>query len=208
MAKYPVTQEEYNILLREYKRLGLILENVEIVSRAQKLESDKLPQIRGVSGILNQDKMKALFGVNYKNILYYTFETGRWNKSNYLGCQIWNGRYNTSNVKKIKQNIEERYNYLEILGVAVMPVSLKKYKNAVTGTIIENPKYMAKGLGVVGAVICRDRRFGQIMGVAGNWIMIDAYKSTDDLVQAAVSRFAVECVMNWEFCTNLMQYYK
>ena len=67
---------------------------------------------------------------------------------------------------------------------------------------------MAKGLGVVGAVICRDRRFGQIMGVAGNWIMIDAYKSTDDLVQAAVSRFAVECVMNWEFCTNLMQYYK
>ena len=208
MAKYKMTQEEYNILVREFRRLGEKLENAEIIKPTKQKNEDRLPRVRGMSGRLDTENMRVLFGAKYKKVLFYNFETNMWNKKEYLGCPIYNVRYNTLNVKKIKQCIEERYNYLEILGVAVMPISLEKYKDFMTGSIVSEPKFNANGLGAVGAIVCRDRRFGQIMGVDGNWIMVESYPTTQDLVQAAVSRFAVECVMNYHFMTELMEYYK
>ncbi len=210
MAKYKMTQEEYNILVREYHRLSEKLENAEIIKPAKKTSEDCLPKVRGMSGRLDTGKLRLLFGTNYRNILFYNFETSTWNKKEYLGYPIWNVRYNTLNVKKIKKHIEESkdYRHLEVLGVAVMPISLKKYKDFAFGTVISNPKFSSKGLGVVGAIVCRDRRIGQIMGLDANWVMVESYPTTQDLVQAAASRFAVECVKDYYFLQDFMEYYK
>ena len=202
MKKYKMTQEEYNLLKKEFNKLKKMLDNVEIV-KPDKGETAK--QLISC-GLLDDNVMQALFGINYKNILFYNFQINTWNTKEFMGYKYgFHERYVTANVKAFKRTFDELFckSGLELLACVVMPVSLQKYP-CLTGCVINKPVFKANGRGVVGTVVCRDMVSGDLVSLRDRWIGVAGYKSVPELVQAGMSRFAVEGARNYPFIQTLM----
>lgn len=198
MAKYKMTQEEYNILLREYKRLGQMLENVEIVKKPIPLE----PHMIDMFGRLDAGTMQRLFGKNADNIWYYNFDAGKWCANGLLENGFFHVRYNTTNVKVFKRVIEEENKNIEVAACVVMPV--EGDGSAIeTGAIVKKPRFCFGGLGAVATLVCRDKATKQFMKPF-DWIWVDLYSSKYQCMQAAMSRFAVEGARNYYFRQTLL----
>ncbi len=201
-----MTQEEYNLLKKEFNKLKKLLDNVEIV------RSDKRGTAKQLNScdLLDDNVMQVLFGINYKNILFYNFQTNTWNTKEFLGYKYgFHERYVTANVKEFKRAFDELFckSGLELLACVVMPVSLQKYP-CLSGCVINKPVFKPNGRGVVGTVVCRDKVSGKLLSLGDRWIGVAGYKSVPELVQAGMSRFAVEGVRNYPFLETLMGHYR
>ncbi|MBR5153170.1 MAG: hypothetical protein IKW57_00010 [Alphaproteobacteria bacterium] len=119
--------------------------------------------------ILTDSKMQELFGVNYKHILYYNFDTEQWNANKYQGFVLLNQDIDSAAARYMQQNLQavKGFEDKEIVAVATMLVAQKHRGN---GAIVSKPIFNAGGCSVVGTVVCRDRLTGQILPVSNKWI--------------------------------------
>lgn len=201
MAKYKMTKYEYNLLEREYRRLGMMLENAEII-----LPNGRPKNFVDLSGVLDEEKFKQLMGNNSGNVWYYNFDNNKWYTNNLVTDGFFHKRYNTTNVKELKRVIDAQYSDIEVAGCVVMPVSTQKYP-LLSGNIIHNPVFCQDGLGAVGTVVCRDAKSKQFIQIVG-WIGLAEYESKYQVMQAAMSKLAVECARNYTFRQTLLGKYK
>ena len=84
MADYKISQADYNILknaisVLERKIIGV--ERVAALANAKRVLERIKPLEMIVNGreILTDDKMRDLFGENYNGILFYNFDSKKWN---------------------------------------------------------------------------------------------------------------------------------
>ncbi len=156
-------------------------------------------------GTLDEDKMKVLFGRNYKNIVYYNCDTGVWSADSYLGHEIENLRYHTANVKAFKKAVEGEYAKLEMAACAIMAVKKGQFPDVAHQILIRNPQFNARGTGAVGMVVCRDRQTGQLIKIPNRWIGVAGFRSKTELIQQVMSRFAVQGARDYFFRHRIME---
>lgn len=201
MAKYKVTQEEYNLLQKEYRRLGEMLENVEIIK-----PQTQWAQLSPVCGMLDLRKASILLQEKANKVWYYNFDNNTWIMNNLVQDGFFHRRYNTTNVQAFKRVVEEENKNLEVAGCVVMPVDWQKCGVGV-GTLTSNPVFMKDGTGAVATLLCRDRVSGQFIKPV-HWIGIDNYVSQWQCMQGAMSKFAVTGALDYYFRQRLVEKYK
>ena len=209
--KYILTQSEYDILTRNLQEIQVILSNATIIdSKTQKI----LERPPVVVEKLTSSKMQELFGTNYHHILYYNFDSGRWNTDRIMGWKLTNDLKATIMCQNLKDILEHapEFNNLDVVAVVYMPVVKK---NINPGTILENPKPATKlptnatsaaqnqlGChGAVGTIVCRNKNTGQIRPVPNQWIH---YPARHSLRQIPID-FVQLCIKSTEPLNNLIK---
>lgn len=212
--KYKMTVVEYNALKSQIETQEQVLADMKRRFRRAKITDEynliknpNGPKMSGIYGQLGALNMKLLFGASYNNMWFYNFDTKTWNTDKYLGHDIFNERYNTTNVYAMKQMVELDFPNLEVAGCAMMPVSLKDYPN-LDKRMIDNPIPNYRGMGMVGTLICRNKDTNEFLAVKHNWVGVGGFTSREQMIQAAMSNFAVRTARDYYFRQRVMAKYK
>lgn len=177
----------------------------KILSRAN-IINPALPENRE---ILTTEKIRHLFGEK-PYILYYNFDTDKWNTEYFMGKQRNNILRDTTDVKKMKEILESKLNFIDTEIVAVVIMTCMEYpgwgnltKNKKTNINLKN--------NAIGALVCRNKKTGQIMPQPAKHIGIARYLTPDDVTRYAVhafSRDATADVCDSKFARTLNNLYK
>lgn len=207
MLKYKMTAAEYTALKKEFLEIQRKLNNAEIIDDYNPGQKGIPPRSSGMFGVLDETKLKRLFGANYAGVWCYNFDARTSNRTSYLGRDIWNKRYNKTNVTEFKRVVEAEFKNIEVAACAVMAVKMSDFPGF-QNRIVKNPQFNRLGHGIVGTLVCRDKLSGEIFDVNSNWITVAGFESKDMMVQAAMSRFAVCGARDFYFRQRLMAKYK
>ena len=139
----------------------------------KKFGSDTLPKATEKE-LLTVGKMKSLFGAAYKDIVYFNFDTGLWNRSSYLGFGIGNQNIDTRNALEMKSAVEKESEMQgrEVVASVVKAVDRDDYPG--DGRISSGAKYK-RSSNVIGTLVLRDKNTGKILPIAPCWLGVEAY---------------------------------
>ncbi len=162
---YTLTQQDYDVLM------SAALNNPTALGVLQRIANN-------THEILNDDKVAELFGQNFHGIIYYNFDTKRWNRDTYFGKKIRNQSIDTTHACELKKRVEESPDMreIEIVATVAMPIDIKDYPG--WSQTIENPIYEPHGESVVATVIRRDRRTGKILPIPSQWMGVRQSRSS------------------------------
>lgn len=158
--------------------LDLIAPNVPVVTTHE--ESVQ------ASNKLTDARIASLLG-DTSNLVYFNYDAGEWNRNRYNDYNILGQDTDTRRAKEFKSKIEKRNPDYELVVMAVMTISKKDYPG--WKKTIKNPKYSENGSGVVGNIILRNRKTGEL--VAGNsWVGVNDYYNPNVAVRNGAYWFA------------------
>ena len=124
--------------------------------------------------ILTTEKMKALFGASYKDIVYYNFDTATWNRPNYLGFTMGNQRIDALHAKEMKQLIEKEPEMQNLEVVASVTKSVPDEQYPGNGRVTPYAKYK-RASNIIGTLVLRDKITGKVLSVPACWLGVEAY---------------------------------
>ena len=150
-------------------KLQRLLKNIGIGSYNFEIKSEP-----GAKEILSQGKMKDLFGESYKNIVYFNYDTGVWNRPHYLGYSIGDQRVDTRDAMEMRRMIElePQMQGYELVASVTMATDDENYPG--TGRITHEPQYK-RARNIIGTLILRDKKSGKILPVAPCWLGVESY---------------------------------
>lgn len=127
---------------------------------------------------LTCDKMRELFGANYSGLVYFNFDTRRWNKTKYQNDDLH--RHNIPCVEdvyawKSELEQEETFRDYELVASVVMAVSNKGFPG--WAKPVRRPVFDEKGTSAVGTIVRRSRKTGKILSVPSNWVGLFAFNN-------------------------------
>lgn len=125
--------------------------------------------------ILTCDKMRELFGANYSGLIYFNFDTKRWNKTKYQDDDLQ--RHNISCVEEVydwKRELEQEESFkdYELVATVTMAIAGKHFTS--WSDVVKKPKYDETGASSVGTIVRRSRKTGKILRVPANWVCLFA----------------------------------
>ncbi|MBR5575275.1 MAG: hypothetical protein IKV93_01910 [Alphaproteobacteria bacterium] len=174
-------------------RLQRLLLNVGIGSYNFKIRQDKPV---AVAEKLTDAKMRELFGANYKNIVYYNFDTGTWNRDSYMGYSIGNQKTDTKNANEMRRVMESDMNGWTLVAAAVMAVGDEDF-SSVGAEIPSNVQYKRSG-NIAGTVVLRNP-MGQIVNVRMPYIGVAKYEKISLASFFGADAFAYSVATNADF---------
>lgn len=150
-------------------KLQRLLKNIGIGTYNFEIKSEP-----GVKEMLTQDKMKDLFGESYKNIVYFNYDTGVWNRPNYLGFSIGDQRVDTRDAMEMRRMIElePQMQKYELAASVTMATGDEEYPG--TNRVAKIPQYK-RARNIVGTLILRDKKTGKILPVVPCWLGVESY---------------------------------
>ena len=124
--------------------------------------------------ILTTEKMKNLFGASYKDIVYFNFDTGTWNRPNYLGFSMGNQKIDTEHAMEMKRLVETESEMQALEVVASVTKSVPDAQYPGNGRVTPYAQYK-RACNIVGTLVLRDRTTGKILSVPACWLGVEAY---------------------------------
>ncbi|MBQ4069872.1 MAG: hypothetical protein IJD52_00655 [Alphaproteobacteria bacterium] len=139
---------------------------------------------------LTPEKMRKLFGRNYKGVLYYDFDSDVWNTDTYMGVPISCQHVDTKDALRMKKSVEKEklFKPFDLVAAVIMAIDAQNYNG--DGQLVAAPRFNYGGTAAVGNVVCRDKNTGLILPVSNNWIGIAAYSDKFDVAEYAADAFA------------------
>lgn len=153
-----------NKMERLLKNIGIGYYNFKTETAQPKVQKERL----------TSDKMKDLFGTSYKDIVYFNFDTGTWNRPNYLGFTVGNQKIDTKDALEMRRmcELEPQMQALEVVASVTMATSDEDYPG--TERIAKEPVYK-RSRNIVGTLLLRDKVTGRILAPASCWLGVEAY---------------------------------
>lgn len=205
-----------------------IIENELFKGLASHLDVCKnLDRMRGVffgaqvphREVLNDEKMKVLFGAKYQNIVYYNFDTRQWNTDKYNGVKLKFGKHAGDDRGRVKREIESRggafyecnpmvgsvgFRNKELVAVAVMQArdNVEGYRPA---PLIE-PEFDATGRVIAGTIVLRDKWTGKLINVPNQWVVFGRMEA-NKVSQQCADRVVDQIAMNDLYRRRLLEIY-
>ena len=166
--RYYITQSEYDSLEQLLMQHPHALQTLQRITKRPVYSKEEL----------TDKKMRELFGANYAGLLYYNFETHKWNRTEYMGQPIKNQHFDTNQAVELKRlaELDAAFNDLEIVAVASIAIDSDLYPG--WSKTIFNPTYLRNGQSIVATVIRRDRRTGCILPIASEWMGVRQTRSS------------------------------
>ncbi|MBQ8255483.1 MAG: hypothetical protein IJY99_00765 [Alphaproteobacteria bacterium] len=177
----------------------------KILSRATKID----PEHPENKEILTNEKINHLFGAK-PYMLYYNFDTEKWNTEYFMGKQRTGILHDTADVKRMKSILENKLNFIDTEIVAVVIITCMEYPGWGNLTRTKNTNISLKN-NAIGALVCRNKKTGQIIPQPAKHIGIAHYLTPDDVTRYAVhafSRDATADVCDSKFARTLNNLYK
>lgn len=137
------------------------------------------------SKVLDNQIIEKLFGANAGGVVVYDYASDSYNTTKYHGRQMapsseyaYKPCYRT--FKKMIDTAPEFSDAFEMVGFAAMTVDCSNYLcdkgNATVwrtaNVFVKNPKYNRRGLQIVGTIIVRDKKTGEILPVPDRWMLL------------------------------------
>ncbi len=144
---------------------------------------------------LSDEKMKSLFGAKYQSLLYYNFDTKKWNTDEFLGKGILGVDNNVMCANKIKFDIElmPEFKDYEMVGLVFMPIASEIYKqhfaDFIRAPLFCMRKYSFNGYALVATLVVRNLKMGKIVPVSDIWAKANKAYTRYGLVQLSVQKF-------------------
>ena len=145
--------------------------------------------------LLTDQKMKSLFGANYKNIVSFNFDAGAWNRSSYLGFSIGNQNIDTRDAIEMRRMLEldERVKNFEIVATVTMSVPDELYPG--THNVGRDVKYK-RARNIVGTVVLRNKATGKILKPNNTWFGVEKYEKMSAAAFYCADSFAYQVARN------------
>lgn len=124
---------------------------------------------------LTDQKMKVLFGAKYKNMVYFNFDAGAWNRNTYLGFSMGNQQIDTRNAIAMRHALEfdKRMDNFEVVATVTMAVPDESYPG--THQFGANMNYK-RSRNIAGTVVLRDKTTGKIIDSGKSWFGVENYE--------------------------------
>jgi len=166
--RYYFTETEYNALT------DAMINNPHALQILQRIANRPIY----VKEELTDQKIHQLFGANYYGLVYYNFETNKWNRNTYAGQPISKQHFDTNQATELKRRAEldAAFSELEILAVASIAIDSELYPG--WGKPIVKPTYLKHGGSIVSTIVCRDRRTGNILPIPDEWMGVRQQRSS------------------------------
>lgn len=144
---------------------------------------------------LSDEKMRQLFGVKYQSLLYYNFDTNKWNTNEFLGKGMLGIQTNIVYAEKLKSDIEvmPEFKDYEVAALVFMPIASEKYQQN-SADFVRDPsfcvrKYSFNGYALVATLVVRNLKMGKIIPVSSIWAKANKTHTRYGLVQSSVQKF-------------------
>ncbi len=154
-----------------------------------------MSQILSEKELLTDQKMKTLFGAEYKNMVYFNFDAGAWNRNSYLGFSMGNQEIDTRNAIAMRRSLEfdKRMHGLEVVAAITMSVPDEIYPG--THQVAQKLKYK-RSRNIVGTLLLRDRGTGKIIDTHGTWFGVEQYEKMSAAAFYGADGFAYTIAQN------------
>ena len=174
----------------------------------------KNKKVKGMSAVkvsekLSDEKMRDLFGVKYQSLLYYNFDTKKWNTNEFLGKGMLGINSNAMYAEKLKSDIEmmPEFKGREIAALVFMPIASEKYPGF--GSLVYNPsfcvrKYSFNGYALVATLVLRNSETGKILPTSNVWAKANKARTRYILVQSSVQKFVKKVSENGSLKRSLV----
>ncbi len=133
------------------------------------LGADKASAEQQNKEILTDDKMRELFGTNYEGLMYYNFDSGKWNCERFYGYCVPYQEETEKMAKNLKKMLEETPQFKNWDVVACVTTLIRDKYFSGMAQKVNRPRFNKKGKSVVGTIVCRDKATGKIMPVPVDW---------------------------------------
>ena len=135
--------------------------------------------------VLGTEKLRQLFGEKFRDVIYYDYDRGVWIAPTDTDLRL-SYPYNVGGMKKALEREPKLQNY-ELVAAATMTIQGKYY----TGRkmVIKNPVLNPGGRTVVGNVVLRDKRTGNILPVASDWVTVAKFYMRQHALMHGFSMF-------------------
>ncbi len=154
-----------------------------------------MTQVLKSKELLTDNKMKSLFGAEYKNIVYFNFDLGKWNRNNYLGFSMGNQNIDTNNAIEMRRVLEldGRLASFEVVAAVTMSVPDTVYPG--NQNVVREVKYK-RARNIVATVVLRDKNTGKIINNKRIWFGVDQYQKISIAAFYGADAFVYQIAQN------------
>lgn len=142
--------------------------------------------------VLTNEKMRELFGADYRFVEWFDYDTGRTCKDATVSKM---DKIIYRNFKSLLKSDARFSNKYELVAVVSLSINAYPYSNSpFVGQVVRKPKYVKPNVkflgetGFAGTIICRDKKTGNILTVPNKWFytgtrhcVISGHASSSDL---------------------------
>ena len=159
------------------------------LNRATPIETDADKEI------LTDQRAQQILGSNINGAIYFNYDTGKWNRNEYMGHPIKYEADNTKYAQEFKQRLESapQFQDIDIIAYIIMPIYNTHFMDYDMTTT--NPTYDSKGDFIVGNIICRNKKDGNILPINPKWTCHGRCGKPENVAKE-VARFAIH--MHWQ----------
>ena len=123
--------------------------------------------------------------------LVYNCDTNSWNRDNFLGNDIEMSAIRMRRMRDVQNvlnnNPELTENY-QVVATFIMPIKQQFYNG--DANIVRMPQYYPLGTALVGNVLMRDKKSGDLMSLSSNWFGVGQYQSQQSAAMLSTVDFA------------------
>lgn len=166
---YQMTRQDYDALVGHLKQIQSILSHAVVVDAPVATPVPSKQVVPTTLQHLNSATLCDVFGINYRGILYYDFETNAWSDNKYGGYSVFAPMYPEDISSSIAPH-RSAQGGTSVIALAVMTMNGAFFQGWCES--VSNPVYSARGTSVVANLVRRDNVTGKIIPVSNNWVGI------------------------------------
>ena len=194
MANYKISEKNFDEIQRT---LDILLNSVNTPQHKNMLMqiSGTLNHAKLIEGdtdkeILTDKKMQELFGSNTNGIIYFNYDTGKWNRTEYMNTPIRYTEENTKYAYEFKKSMKNEpvFQDTEIIAYVIMAIKNTHYMDY--EATITNPTYCPDGDFIVANIVRRSKKDGCILPINPTWTCYGRCGKPSDLTKN-IARFAI-----------------
>lgn len=155
--------------------------------------------------IETDDQAGSLYGCDSSNILYYNYDTEKWNKDEFLGHKLPYSRYDAVLAMNFKYHLESDHRYSTRYELASIAVRIVPTFPGV-GKVVENPA-PGNGTTILGALISRCKETGVLVPTHNRWIGVKSCASSSEAAIYAISSLCVRAERDKFFMQAIKEAY-
>lgn len=205
---YKFSEENYKQLSDELHRFGNnkkainLLNSAVVVFVNGKQATENTQRIDNTKEVLTDNKMKKIFGANYKGLIFYNFDFEKWNVKNPIESVLKNKTYTLNLIKRIMDQKMQNL-HLELVSLVTMPVADANYIG--WGRSLGQQKYDKSGHILAGALWWRDKISGKLCRFNNCWQQGEFFLCERNSQEDAINRFVQDVVRYDSFRNNLLR---
>ncbi len=194
---YKISIDDYNHLVNVLKK-SKSQEAINLLNNTIK-QSDK--KILSNKEFLNNLKMSELFGANYKDVVYYNFDTKQWVGKRVDLSKLKGKSYEIGLLRRVLE-AECKKIGVELVALATIPTSDVYYRG--WGKCLENVKSDASGHVLAGVLVWRDKASGKLQPIEKNWVQGEFFLCDKNSQEEAINRFVQDIIRYENFKQGIL----